>query len=77
MAGKATTQTGQRTGAIALVVIAVLIGGCGDGEFGKEFREVTASSFENGLTVITDGLIEGVFAVYEPDATTTDGTTSN
>ena len=44
-----------------------MTGGCAEAE---EFRAIAASQVQSGLTSIVTGLIDGVFAVIEPDATT-------
>lgn len=44
-----------------------MAGGCAEAE---EFRSIAASQVQSGLTSIVTGLIDGVFAVIEPDATT-------
>jgi hypothetical protein len=63
--------------AVAVVVmLAAMACGC-DGKLGKEFRETASSSLQSGLTEIATGLINGAFAVYDPDTTATDDTTSN
>lgn len=43
------------------------MGGCAQAE---EFRAVAVGQVQSGLTSIVTGLIDGVFAVIEPDATT-------
>ena len=63
-----TRRTGRLIGGVALAVTAAFVAGCGDGAFGKEFREVTAPTFESGVMTIADGLLEGLFAVYNPDS---------
>ena len=55
-------------------VMAAMIGGlltvttcgCDDAE---EFRAIAGDSVEQGVNLIADGIIEGIFAVIEPDAT--------
>jgi len=41
-----------------------LLGGCAAAE---EFRAVAGDSLKSGLTSIATGLIDGIFAVFEPD----------
>lgn len=70
MTVRTTRRTGWLIGGVLLAVTAAFVAGCGDGAFGKEFREVTAPTFETGVMTIADGLLEGLFAVYNPDADT-------
>ena len=44
----------------------ILFGGCDSAE---EFRSVAGSSIQSGITSIATGLIDGAFAVFEPDST--------
>lgn len=37
---------------------------------GQEFRAAAGDSLRSGLTTVTNGLIDGLFAVFEPDTTT-------
>jgi hypothetical protein len=46
----------------------IVSGGCEDAE---EFRSVAGDSLHTGLTTITTGVLDGLFAVFEPDAETT------
>ena len=46
-------------------LLTVTTGGCDDAE---EFRAVAGDSVEQGVNLIADGIIEGIFAVIEPDA---------
>lgn len=68
MTARTTRRTGRLVGGVVLAVTATFAAGCGDGAFGKEFREVTAPTFETGVMTIADGLLEGLFAVYNPDS---------
>ncbi len=40
--------------------------GCGD-EVSKEFREAALGSIETGMNAVVDGLLDGFFAVAEPN----------
>lgn len=42
------------------------LNGCSAAE---EFRSVAGDSLKSGMTTIATGLIDGIFAVFEPDAT--------
>ncbi len=53
------------TGGLALS----LAGGCAEAE---EFRAIASGQVQSGLTSIVTGLINGVFAVIEPDQVTDD-----
>lgn len=63
-----TTNRNYRRFALSLGVGLSLIisSGCRDAE---EFRSVASNQVQTGLTSIVTGLIDGVFAVIEPDAT--------
>jgi hypothetical protein len=52
----------------ALLLAASLraVSGCTDAE---EFRAAAGDSIHTGLSAIADGLLNGIFAVVEPDAT--------
>ncbi len=51
---------------LALVAVAAL--GCAGCEFdAEEFRSATSAPLQSGLTTITTGLLDGAFALYEPD----------
>jgi len=58
-----------------LSVLAVSLGGASvlpisacDGMLGTEFRTAASDSIKTGVQSIVSGLIDGVFAVVEPDA---------
>jgi len=36
----------------------------------KEFRAAAGPAIESGVDAILDGLVDGFFAVFDPDATT-------
>lgn len=70
--GTIVRQLGNRrfraTGAsCALIWIATLAIGC-DSEIQKEFRSAAVSSIETGVNAIFDGVISGVFAVADTEA---------
>ena len=56
----------------ALALVAVACGGC---LMGKEFREAAGPAMESGVGLILDGLVDGIFAVIEPE-TDSNGSTS-
>jgi len=70
-------MTGQRSRVRRLHTLAVIITiialcgvtGC---VTGREFRKVAGPAVQTGVTAIVNGLLDGIFAVIEPD-TTTDG----
>ena len=41
-----------------------------------EFREAAAPALRTGVDSLMDGLVEGVFAVVEPESSSTDDSTS-
>ena len=49
---------------IAMVVAATSSTGC---LAGREFREIAVPAVHSGLSLILDGLVDGVFAVIDPD----------
>ncbi|MBN1512575.1 MAG: hypothetical protein JXB13_11215 [Phycisphaerae bacterium] len=55
---------------LALLMAMVLgcVSGCGKSELAKEFRETAADSFQTSIHSLADGLIDGAFAVYDPDS---------
>ena len=60
----------QRPRAAAIAVIAIgLPGLAGCVLTGTEFREAAGPAVQAGVTQVVDGLLEGIFAVIEPEAT--------
>ena len=49
---------------LVMVVVAAFTTGC---LTGKEFRDVAGPSVHSGISLILDGLVDGVFAVIDPD----------
>jgi hypothetical protein len=45
-----------------------------NGTLGTEFRSVAGASIKQGVLSIVTGLIDGMFAVIEPDSTSTPST---
>ncbi len=43
-----------------------------NGTLGREFRTVAGDSVEQGVTSIVNGVLDGLFAVVQPDASSTD-----
>ena len=62
---------GKRSAAVIAAMIGALLtvttSGCDDAE---KFRAVAGDSIEQGVDLIADGIIDGIFAVFEPDNTT-------
>lgn len=60
--------------AVSLVMISALMSGalcqlaCTSEAVWDEFREASTSAFSTGFKSIADGLIDGLFAVFEPDS---------
>jgi hypothetical protein len=61
-----------------LIGVAVVAGGSGllpasacNGTIGQEFRAVAGDSIQQGVQSIVSGMLDGVFAVMEPDSTGT------
>jgi len=64
-----------RLGAVLALLSLVLVAGCGD-ELEREFRQAAIDGLETGLRGVADGLLDGLFAIADPDngsATTTSG----
>ncbi|MCC7291448.1 MAG: hypothetical protein IT449_05230 [Phycisphaerales bacterium] len=53
---------------------ALSFGGCE--AHADEFREAAAPALRTGVDSLMDGLVEGVFAVVEPEASSTDDSAS-
>ncbi len=58
------SRRGTRRAACAFVGIAFLLSGC---SLGEEFRAAAGPAVETGVNAILDGLVDGLFAVIEPD----------
>ena len=56
--------------ALAVTMLAVGSSGVTGCVTGEEFRAVAGPAVETGVTSIVNGLLDGLFAVIEPDATT-------
>jgi hypothetical protein len=52
--------------ALLLLACAWFCPGC-DGELGQSFREASRDEFETATNALLDGLVQGVFEVYDPD----------
>lgn len=52
--------------AIAVLAVSCWCAGC-DGELGQSFREATRDEFETAANALLDGVVQGVFEVYDPD----------
>lgn len=51
---------------VALLAVTLVSGtGCDEEEAGRAFRDAASSSLETGVKSILDGVIEGMFAVFE------------
>lgn len=53
-----------KAAALAGLMSVYLLGGCTAAE---EFRTVAGDSLHAGITTIATGIIDGIFAVFEPD----------
>lgn len=73
--GKTTTSHGfiRRGGrtAAAMVLAGMAVGTAGCELVTDEFREAAVPALETGVDSILDGLVDGFFAVADPDGTTT------
>ncbi len=61
-------RSGRAMGAALalLLVVTGLATGCGD-ELEREFRSAAVGSIESGVNAVVDGLLDGVFAIADPD----------
>ena len=62
---------------LALVACAGALPFAGCGVKGTEFRSATAAPLQSGLIEITNGLLDGLFAVYAPDDDNSDGSSGD
>ena len=67
MAGSRKKRRFRTVAGLMSGVLLAALAGC---EKAEEFRSVAGDSMEQGVHLIADGLIDGVFAVFEPDDTT-------
>ena len=58
--------------AVLVGVMMCVCTGC-DSERAKDFREASGASLEQGVDYIIDGLIDGAFELWEPDASSSAG----
>jgi hypothetical protein len=56
-----------------VVLVAIACGGC---LTGKEFRAAAGPAMESGVDSILDGLVDGLFAVIEPEANNSGSTST-
>ncbi len=63
----------QRMGTMILAAGLLAVTGC-EPAVRDQFRNATVNGFQNGLTALLGGLVDGLIAIYEPDEGTTDGT---
>lgn len=69
------THSGKLRPACILATVVLLTTGCGVG--GKEFRDAALPDIETGIRAVLDGLVNGVFAVVEPEPNEVDGAAGN
>ena len=51
---------------IALAILGLTVGtGCNEEEALRTFRDAAASSIQSGVKTIADGIIDGLFAVFQ------------
>lgn len=53
--------------AASLAALLPLQTGC-DGDRGTEFRDAALDSLQDGVTAILDGIVDGIFAIAEPES---------
>ena len=51
-----------------IAALACICAGC-DSEIAKDFRSASRTQLESGVNTIVDGLLDGVFTLWEPDST--------
>ena len=63
---------------LALATAILVVGtACDEEEAGRAFREAAVSSVQEGVNSIMDGVIDGMFAVFEMGVGESDGTSSS
>lgn len=67
MKSKETKRGAAMIAAAMGAVLTACACGCDEAE---EFRAAAGDSLKQGVNLIADGVIEGIFAVFEPDTTT-------
>ncbi|UCC28882.1 MAG: hypothetical protein JSU86_11850 [Phycisphaerales bacterium] len=60
----------RRSQALAVAIAAIALSGVTGCVTGREFREAAGPAFQTGVTAIVNGLLDGFFAVIEPDTNT-------
>jgi hypothetical protein len=63
-------QPGKRCrmgAASALLLVSLVVCPACDSDIEREFRGAAVDSFESGLNLMADGLLDGLFAVLEPN----------
>ena len=75
-AGPSLSRSKRAWCAILAFAAATLVTGiaCDDEEAGRAFRDAAASSLQAGVNSIVDGIVDGVFAVFELGAGEGSGT---
>ena len=68
-------MTGQRTcvrrsPALTVAITTIVLSSMTGCVTGREFREAAGPAFQTGVTAIVNGLLDGFFAIIEPDANT-------
>lgn len=68
-------MTGQRTRvrrsqALTIAVATIALSSMTGCVTGREFREAAGPAFQTGVTAIVNGLLDGLFAIIEPDTNT-------
>ncbi len=58
------------TQVLALSISTLVLGGLSGCEAGREFRAAAVPALQTGVTQILTGLLDGIFAVIEPDTDT-------
>ena len=75
--GKLPDRRISKATVTGLALLGLTLGtGC-DSEMAKEFREVATPSLQSGVSSILNGVVDGLFAVVDPDTSESDsgGTT--
>lgn len=74
---KRTRKTCLSGAMVILAIFALTFGtACNEEEALKTFRDAASESLQSGIKTITDGIIDGLFAVFQSNTDTTSGDTT-
>ena len=65
------------TAALVLVMVVVLGNVACDSEMAKEFRAASRTQLESGVDAMVDGLLDGVFTLWDPESSSSSSSSSS